>query len=76
MTKKVSSDPERIYSPVSFQQIVLTCRESRIWIMSDWHIMLFTKPRMCDILMATEVKESQKMQARLASQLKSTEAGS
>lgn len=28
MTRKVSSDPERMYSPVSFQQIVLTCR---IW---------------------------------------------
>lgn len=35
MTKKVSSDPDRMYSPVSFQQIVLTCSKPRIWIISD-----------------------------------------
>lgn len=46
MTKKVSSDPERMYSPVSFQQIVLTCSEPRIWIMSDWILM----PMTCGIL--------------------------
>lgn len=28
MTKKVSSDPDRMYSPVSFQDMVLTCKQS------------------------------------------------
>lgn len=30
ITKKVSSEPDRMYSPVSFQEIVLTCRDTTV----------------------------------------------
>lgn len=64
MTKKVSSDPERMYSPVSFQQIVLTCSETEnlVYVRLDYH--------------AKNVWHSELITENVASRFKSIEPGS